>query len=224
MKDVFTERIAARRAIVIVGSMLLLVASDMPAQTAEEHASHHRDADEVTHLQETGNRAIEDLATGKTQDIDQVMKHAGANDHVKLLVQVSNAFDRQLSRLEVRQVVLLLQCLSVFQTRRAHVNAGHTRSRMTERKLCGLKSSTAGHEHVEVSAVFPVGPHQVKLAAVDVLALPQKTHLIQVRHRRRIRVIGVELTKWIGACIGCTRLGGAFRRFCFHKFFAKRGS
>src|ERR1051325_3415791 len=109
-----------------------------------------------------------------------MMQHPGTNDQVELVVQVCGVLDRQLSRFEIRQVVLPFQSRSVFETCQADVNAGDACSRMAERELCSLPRSTSSHENIQIRAVFLLRPQQMELGAMDILVLPQVTRTIKI--------------------------------------------
>ena len=87
-----------------------------------------------------------------------------------------------------------------------------TRSRMADGKFRGLPCSTAGDEHIQIGTIFEVRPQQMKLSTMNVLVLPQIASPIQILHRRRIRVIGVEITDRIGIRIGSSLATGHFAR------------
>src|ERR1041385_3350250 len=127
------------------------------------------------------------------------MQHSRADDQIETLVQLAGVLDLHLSRFEIRQVVLLLQTLGVFETRRADVNADHARLRMTERVLGGLECSASRHEHVEIGALCFMRKGQRKLRARNNLVLPQLARAVEVVYRRRIRMTRVEVADRIGA-------------------------
>src|SRR5262245_5507452 len=100
------------------------------------------------------------------------MQHASRDDEIEALVQLADALDRQLSRFEIREVVLLLERLSMIETGGANIDGDNACSRMTEGKLCRLPRSTSGNENIKIGAIFLVGPEQMILGAMDVFVLP----------------------------------------------------
>src|ERR1043165_3708298 len=127
------------------------------------------------------------------------MQHSRANDQIETLVQLAGVLDLHLSRFEIRQVVLLLQALGVFETSRADVDPDDARVRMTERVLGRLESSASRDEHADIGAILFVGPEQVKLRARNNLVLPQLARAVEVGYPRRIRRDRVEVADRIGA-------------------------
>ena len=102
---------------------------------------------------------------------------------------------------------LLLQRFRVLEARRADIDGDDARAGMTECEFRGLPRSASGNEDIEVSAIFLVGPKQVKLGAVDIQVLPHIASAIEVLKRRWVGMTGVKLAY---------RICDSFR---FHEFF-----
>ena len=133
--------------------------------------------------------------------IYEMMEHACRHYEIEAVVQVGGILDRQLPNFEVRQLVLLLECLGVPQTGRTDIDGDDTGSRMTERKLCSLPRSTSGNENVKVGAIFPVGPEQMIFGAMNILVLPHVTsafEIFEIFQRRWVWMIRVKLA--YGVC------------------------
>ena len=127
-----------------------------------------------------------------------MMQHASADNHIELLVQLGGILDRQLPRFEIGQVVLPLQRVSVLETGRGDVDANDAGAGMSERELCGLPRSAAGHEDFKIGAVLFVGPQQMVLRAMDVFVLPQIANPIEIFQWRRVGMTSVEVADETG--------------------------
>ena len=132
-----------------------------------------------------------------------MVQHARADDQIEACAPSAAALlDRQLPRLEIRQVVLPLQLLRVIEAGRADVDADDAGVGLAERVLRGLPRSAAGDEDVQIGAVRLVGPQQVVLGAMAILVPPLVASAIEIGDGRRIGVAGVEVADGIGAHLG----------------------
>jgi hypothetical protein len=105
--------------------------------------------------------------------------------------------------------VFLLEPLGVLKARRTDINGNNARSGMNKRVFRGLPRSASGYQNIEISAIFLVGPQQMKLSAQNILVI-DFTSTFEVFYRGRVRMIRVELADRIGADVFFARLTGAF--------------
>ena len=147
-----------------------------------------------------------------------MVQDAGADDQIEAAPKRGGLLDRQLPRFEIRQVVLPLQLRRVIEAGRADVNADDAGVGAAERVLRGLPGSTAGNQDIEVGTIRSVGPQQVILGAMAILVPPLVAGAIEIGHRRRIRVVGIEVADGIGIHLGYASvpeaLGGVKHRGC----------
>jgi hypothetical protein len=121
----------------------------------------------------------------------------------KLRSNSPTVLERQLPDLEIRQVVLTLEVLSVIDARRADVDAHYGGVGSTHGVLGGLPGATSCDQNVQVGAVRATGPYQVILGAMAILIAPLRARTSQVRDRRGIGVPGVELGHRVRVHIRC---------------------
>src|SRR5262245_44461023 len=98
-----------------------------------------------------------------------MMKHARAHDEIEAPLQLSDVLEWQSSELEIRQVVLALEVLSVIDARRADIDANDGGVGSTQGVLGGLPGAASRDQNVQVGAVRPTGPHQVIFGATAIL-------------------------------------------------------
>ena len=100
---------------------------------------------------------LEDAAEGAKPGvgIGQVMEHAGADDLVELLAELSDVFDRQPMEFQIAQFVFALQLARVAEARLADVNSRHMSVRLAHRVSRGLRGAAAGDEISALSAASP---------------------------------------------------------------------
>src|ERR1044072_5455398 len=98
--------------------------------------------------------------------------------------------------------MMLFESFGMLETCRTDVDAHHASFGMTDRVLRCLPCSAAGDEHVEIGAVFLVGPQQMMFGTMDVLVLPHLASAVHVFDRRRKGVTSVEVADGIGVLRG----------------------
>src|SRR5262245_8616409 len=122
-----------------------------------------------------------------------MVKDARAHDEIEAPLQLADVLEWQSPELEIRQVVLALEVLSVIDARRADIDANDGGVGSTQGVLGGLPGATSGNQNVQVCAVRPTGPHRVIFGTTAILVAPFVACAIQVGDGRRIRMPGVEL-------------------------------
>ena len=122
------------------------------------------------------------------------------------------SLDRQLPRLEVRQVVFALQLLGVIQAGRADVDAGDAGVGTAQRVLRGLPRSAPGDEDVQICAIRFVRPQQMMLGVMAIRISPLIASAIEVFDGWGIGVVRVELAHRIEAHIRCASVACHFER------------
>ena len=147
----------------------------------------HHQVHRTLRFQDRGQRTQARIGIG------QMMQDTSGHNQVERALQFTDALDRQLPEVQVRQPVLQFELVRVLDARRADVDADDESVWPAQRVPRGLPRSAAGNEDVEIGAIRCSRPEEVMLGAMTIGIAPLVARAIEVVDGRRIGVAGVEL-------------------------------
>jgi hypothetical protein len=125
--------------------------------------------------------------------VHKMMENPGAHNLIKARLQISDPLDGELVDLEVLQVVIPLELLSMAHTRCAEVDAGNMGLRPTQGMLGRLGCPAPGNQDRSRFAIGPGRPKQMIVPAESLWILPELPVFVEAIDRPRIRITIVEV-------------------------------
>ena len=89
-----------------------------------------------------------------------MVEHAGANDLVECLAELSDLLDSEPMEIEISQSIFLLKIASAAQAGFADVDCRHTSIRFAQRMNGRLGRSAAGHQDLSICPLLVRWPQQ----------------------------------------------------------------
>jgi hypothetical protein len=107
----------------------------------------------------TGRKNIAQRSKAEIR-VGQMVKHAGTNDLVECLVELSDLLDREPMEIKVSQAIFLLKIARMAQAGFADVDCRHTSIRLAQSMDSSLGCSAAGDQDLSVCALRLSWPQQ----------------------------------------------------------------